>query len=152
MILSRSVVMGAELAALVWVEAAFEEGAEDRGVDVGPVELGGLDQVEDVGLLQWQGSIGVEKAAIEPFDLLEVDSTALAHGSNSMREFGSNSVGSMRLASSICSKSLSGRRPTSSAKHAEDQAVYEMGDCVGSMAPGPQALGQRGEALRGLFV
>ena len=35
-------VMRAELAALVGVEAALEQGAEDRGVDVGPVELRGV--------------------------------------------------------------------------------------------------------------
>jgi hypothetical protein len=34
-------VVGAKLRALVGIEAAFEERAEDGGLDAGPVELGG---------------------------------------------------------------------------------------------------------------
>ena len=43
--------LGAELAPLARIERLFEEGAEDRGLDVAPVGLGGVDQeAEKLGL------------------------------------------------------------------------------------------------------
>jgi hypothetical protein len=51
-------VVGAELVALVGVEGAFEESAEDGGLDVSPVGVGGVDEQGELiaaegGGLRW---------------------------------------------------------------------------------------------------
>ena len=73
-------VVGAELGALVGVQAALEQGAEDRGLDERPVELADLEERGDLGADQRQDVAGLEQAAVEPVDLLGPEQPAvLAH-------------------------------------------------------------------------
>ena len=49
-----------ELGALVWIEASLEQCAEDRRIDLRPVEVGGLQQRLEVALLDRQRGVVVE--------------------------------------------------------------------------------------------
>ena len=72
-------VVRAELRAFVRVEAALEEGAQDRGVDLRPVERRRLERRLDLRLIQVQGSIVVEQPTVEPLHRLEPDATSGGH-------------------------------------------------------------------------
>ena len=73
--------MRAKLAPLARIEPALEEGAEDGGVDLRPVERRGTLQQDDVVGLKLQGSVGIEQTTVEPGDRGEVDLAAtFRHG------------------------------------------------------------------------
>ena len=58
-------VVGAELVALLGVQGAFEQGAEDGGLHMAPVGLSGVDEQVDLGAVQGQGLTVREQAAVE---------------------------------------------------------------------------------------
>ncbi|OIQ78226.1 hypothetical protein GALL_400680 [mine drainage metagenome] len=64
-------VMRAKLAALVRVQPALKQGAQNGGVNVGPVQSGRADQVVNVLPFQRQGVVTVEQPTVEPLDLLK---------------------------------------------------------------------------------
>ena len=72
-------VVRAELGALVGVEPAFEQGSEDRRVDLRPVERRRLERRVDLVPFQRQGGVVVEKTAVEPRHRLEPDSSSRRH-------------------------------------------------------------------------
>ena len=72
--------MCTELRALFRVKAALEQGAQDRGIDLRPVERGGFQGRFDLFPRQRQGVIAVEEAAVEPGDGFETDAAACGHG------------------------------------------------------------------------
>ena len=72
-------VVGAELSPLFRVESALEQHAQDRRVDLRPVERRCPERDLDLGLLQWQGGVIVEQPAVEPRDRLEADQAAGRH-------------------------------------------------------------------------
>ena len=72
--------MRAELRALGRVQAALEQRAQDRRVDLAPIEGGGLQRRLDLFPRQRQGVIAVEEAAVEPGDGFETDAAACGHG------------------------------------------------------------------------
>ena len=62
-------VVGAELVAVAGAEGAFEEGAEDGGLDLAPVGLGGLDEEGELDVVDGE-RVGVgEEAAVEAEDV-----------------------------------------------------------------------------------
>ncbi len=70
-------VVGPQLGALVGVQAALEEGAEDGRLDIGPVELGGVADHPDLVGPQLDGGGRIEEAAIEPVDPVGPEGAAL---------------------------------------------------------------------------
>jgi len=58
-------VMGAELGPLLGVERAFEQGAEDRGFNLGPDVFGSLDQYLQLLGIEGQGGALLEQIAVE---------------------------------------------------------------------------------------
>src|SRR5690606_205471 len=58
-------VLGAESVTFVGVERADEERAEDRGLDVAPVELGRIYKKRDVLRLEREGVDGAEEVTVE---------------------------------------------------------------------------------------
>ncbi len=144
--------MRAQLAALVGVEAAFEEGAEDRGVDAGPVEMRRAFQVVDVLIGQRQRIVAVEQAAVEPFDAVEADLAAAAHGGEEGRGIlGEQAVVAARAAVDHGREIVAGQQLHIFGEHAEDQAVDEMRDGLRIVAALAQAVGDGDEARGGLF-
>ena len=71
--------MRPELGALVRIKAALEQRAENRGVDLRPVEVRRRQHRLDVGLLQRQRGVVIEQAAVEPGHRLEADAAAGGH-------------------------------------------------------------------------
>ena len=72
-------VMGADLRALVGIEKALEQRAEDRRVDEAPVEAGGGEQEADLAVVERQRRAAVEQAAVELGDVLEIEIAAVLH-------------------------------------------------------------------------
>ena len=70
-------VVRAELRALAGVEAALEERAEDRRLDLRPVEPGDAVDERDLLVGQRQHRGAVEEAAVEPLDALRAEEAAL---------------------------------------------------------------------------
>src|SRR5690606_31666679 len=68
-----------ELAALVRVKTALEQGTEDGRVDVAPILLGSTIDQPDFLLGQRKGAVIVEKATVEPSHLLEADASTGFH-------------------------------------------------------------------------
>ena len=59
-------VMRAKLRALVRVEPALKQSAQDRWIDLRPVERRHPERCLDLGLRQRQGSIVIEQPAVKP--------------------------------------------------------------------------------------
>lgn len=72
-------VVGAELAALVGVETALEQRAQDGRIDVPPVLLRGRVNERDLVSGQGEGEVVVEQAAVEMGYPLEADAPARLH-------------------------------------------------------------------------
>ena len=137
--------MGAELAAFGGVEAAFEQGAEDGGVDLGPVEFGGREQGVDVGFFERQGGVVVEEAAVEPGHALEADAAAGAHGGEERGRIGGEVGGGGAGRFEHLLEELVREQVHVLGEHAEHEAVDEMRDGLGRVAIVAQALGEGGE-------
>lgn len=61
-------------------QAALEQGAEDAGFNLGPVQPRGFgEQLQFVGFKAQRGGV-IEQATVEPVDVLESDIAALMHG------------------------------------------------------------------------
>ena len=109
--------MGADLRALVGIEEALEQGAENRRVDQAPVEAGGGEQEADFGLLERQRRAAVEQAAVEFAMSSRSKSPPFAMSSNSRVE---TCLGLRRLAlgrlQAVSSTAPFGSSPTLSAK------------------------------------
>ncbi len=71
--------MGADLRALVGIEEALEQRAEDRRVDQAPVEARGGEQQADLGVFEPERRPAVEQAAVELGDVLEIEVAAVLH-------------------------------------------------------------------------
>jgi hypothetical protein len=144
--------MRAKLGSFVGVEAALEQGAHDRGVDVGPIEVGGAFEVINVGIGEGEGVIGVEEAAVEPFDPVKADASPIAHGGEQLGgEACEQVIVAARAAFDHLGEVLVGQKAGIFGEHAEDEAVDEMGDGLGIMAALAQAVGDGGEFPGGIL-
>ena len=72
-------VVGAKLGALLRVQPALEQGAENGGVDLRPVQGRGGQGEVDFRLLQGQGGGVLKQAAVEPGHRLEANPPAAGH-------------------------------------------------------------------------
>ena len=123
--------MGAQLGALVGVEAALEQGAEDRRLDERPVELADLEERADLGAGQRQDVAGLEQAAVEPVDLLGAEEAAvLRHLREQLAEGGREdaraAVGGLRQPREDALRQEAGVL----GEQAEQDPVQEVGDVL----------------------
>ena len=144
-------VVGAQLAALAGVQPALEQGAEDGGVHVGPVQLGGKLHLRHVGRRERQGRVVVEQPAVEPGDGREAHHAAApGHGGEELP--GHALERRLLAAGGVQHPGQHPRRQQAHVvrKQAEDQAVDEVRDRLRRMAAVPQQARQHGEAPGGV--
>ena len=109
--------MGADLRALVGIEEALEQRAEDRRVDQAPVEARGGEQEADLGVFEPERRAAVEQAAVELGDVLEIEVAAVLHvGEQLLEPFLGSSPACADAVSSSLRQTPCGSRPTLSAK------------------------------------
>ena len=133
--------MCADLRALVGVEKALEQRAEDRRVDQAPVEARRGEQEADFPMLQRQRGAAVEQAAVEFENVLEVEVAAFRHVVEQARQ---ESLGLTGLALGRLQQFLPqavGQQLHAVGKKAEDELVDEMRDRLPVRVPVLQAIG-----------
>ena len=121
-------VVRSELGTFVRVETSLEQRAEDRRVDLGPIEVGGLQHRLKVALLERQRGVVVEQAAVEPVHRLEADATA---GRHRPEEFAGQLTEPRRGRKSVPQhprEHVVRQQADVVGEHAEDQPVDEVGD------------------------
>lgn len=155
-------VVGSDEGAAFGVEGALEEGAEDFGGDVGPVEVAG-DFVEDaeVSGVELDDGAGVEEASVEVLDgVLAEDAVGLAHGFEESFELAEELAGEEAVvAADEVAEEMPGEKAYGVCEEAEEETHEEVRDllpgvdgCVGVAALFDfEALGEAGEDLGGFL-
>ena len=145
-------VVGAELSALVGVEAALEEGAEDGGLNLGPVEVGGVGDDGEVVFVEREDLGAVEEAAVEPLDAVGAEPAVLVgHGAEECGEAGGEVGGFVAGAGDEFGEEVAGEEAGVLGEEAEEEFVEEMGDLVRVVAAGLKTAGEFGELAGGLL-
>ena len=138
-------VVRAELRPLVRVESALEQRAEDRGVDLRPVEVRRIEGRLNLGPRERQRRVVLEQSAVEPVDGLEPHPAAGRHRAEKVpcqrREF----VGPLPRLLQHAGEHVIREKPNILGEHAEDQAVDEMRHVLRVVSPLAQGLRQRCE-------
>ena len=145
-------VVGAERRPLArGVKRRLEQSAEDGGVDLGPVVLGGGvgDQLQVAGL-QVQHLGVVEQAAVEPVDHVRAEEAARAHLGEQLGELGAGQVRPGLGAAHHPGEQVGREQAGVLGEHAEHQPVQEVRHRAGVLAALLQAGGQLAEAPRHL--
>ena len=137
-----------ELRALVRVETALEQRAQDRGVDLRPVERRRLERRLDLGLLQRQGGIVVEQPAVEPCHRLETDKAAGRHRPEQGAGHGGEFLGLRPRLLQHAGEHVGGQQAHVLREHAEHQTVDEMRHRLRLVATLAQRLRQHRERRR----
>ena len=143
--------MRSKLGALAGIQSPLEQRAENRRVDLRPVEVRRRQHRLDVGLLQRQRRAVIEQPAVEPVDRLEADPPPGSHHpeqiAGKVRE-----LRGVRLAcSSIRVNMWPGSRPTSSANMQKTSRLTKCATKCGSCPRSPQGLRDGREGLRRLL-
>ena len=140
-----------ELRPLVRIEPALEQRAEDRRIDLGPVQARGGQHRVDVGPLQRQRRRVVEQPAVEPVNRLEADQATLGHALEERpREVGEAVRRKSRLLQHP-GEHVAGQQAHVVGEHAEDEPVDEVRDRVRVLTAFPQRLRDRRERPRRLL-
>ncbi len=143
-------VVGAQLGALVGVEAALEQGAEDRGLDERPVEPPDLDQGADLGRRELQDLVGVEQPAVEPADLLGAEHpAAVAHPGEQLAQRAREQVRPRLRRVGQAGQHAPRQQRDVLGEQAEQEPVEEVGDALGIVAAVAQRAGELREVGRG---
>ena len=141
-------VVRAELRAFTRVEPALEQRAEDRRIDLRPVEVRRRQYRLDVSGLQRERRTVVEQSTVEPVDRLEADPAAGGHHSEELGgQLGELLRGAPRL-SQHPGEHVSGQQAHVVGEHAEDEPVDEVRDHGRIVATRPQRLGDCREGRR----
>jgi len=144
-------VVGAELGALVGVEAALEEGAEDRGVDGAPVEARGGEEAADLVLGEREDALGGEEVAVEAADDVGAEVAAAGHGGEELGDLAAEALGVVAGIVDEAAEELVREQADVLGKHAEDEAVEEVGDSLGREGAVAQRLGDLADVARGVL-
>ena len=143
--------MGAQLAALIRIQAALEQGAENGGFDGRPVEPGQFPQGLDIGPVQRQRLAAVEQAAVEPVDRFEADASAGGHGPEQFAQhrfqFGRVILAGVEQPGEQALR----QQADVLGEQAEQQPDADMADAPGIVATSAQGQGQVAEAAGGGF-
>ena len=141
-------VVRAELRTLGRVQAALEQGPQDRGVDLRPVEGRRLAGGLDLGPFQRQRGIVVEQPAVEPRHRLEPDPAPGGHRPEQVPREGGELFGP-----SVGVLQHPGEHPVRQqahvlGEHAEHEPVDEVRHRLGAVAAFAQRPGEPGEGRR----
>ena len=143
-------VVGAERGANPGVEAALEQGAEDRGFDGAPVHFaGGMQGVDFAGGELDQLDAG-EEAAVEPGDVFEQEIAAGLHGAEEFAERGAELDGVVAALVEDALEEAFGQQADVFGEHAEQTLNEEVGDFLGVVAARGERAGDIGEAAGGV--
>ncbi len=146
-------VVRAQRVALVHVERAFEQGAEDGRLDLGPVGFGGFEQQRDLRAGQWQNLGRFEELAVE---LRQGGAhrgrifRAGVHVAPQAAEQGGNRGGVGVAFAEQRGELALGQQPDILGEHAEEAAGKKAGDGFGGVAGAFERLGDFGEVRRDL--
>jgi hypothetical protein len=122
-------VVGAELSTTIGVEPALEEGPEDRGLDLRPVEATDLEEGADLGLGEREDVGRVEQPAVEPGDLFGPEHpAAVGHPREELAESVSEQMGTATGLLGHSGEDAPGQHPSVLGEQAEQDAVEEVGD------------------------
>ena len=141
-------VMRAELGTLVRVQPALEQRAQDRRVDLRPVERRRPKRRLDLRLLQRQCGIVVEQSAVEPGDGLEPDIAAFGHRSEQLARQLREAFGPVPRMFEHPREHAVGKQAHILREHAEHKPVHKMRHRLRRMAALSQRLRQRREGRR----
>ena len=141
-------IVRAKLRALVRVEAALEQRAQDRRVDLRPVERRGVKRGFDPLPVEGQGGVVVEQPAVEPGHGLEADAAPGGHRAEQVAGEVGELVRPLARLFQHPGEHVAGQKPRVLGEHAEHQTVDEMRHRLGLVAARPQALGEGREGRR----
>ena len=141
-------VVRAQLRALAGVQPALEQRAQDRRVDLRPVERSRVAHRLDLGPGQRQGGVVVEEPAVEPRHRLEADAAAHVHRAEQVAGQLGKVTGLAARLLQHAREQVVGQQAHVLGEHAEDQPVDEVRHGLRVVAAVPQRLRQRGEPLR----
>jgi hypothetical protein len=142
--------VGAQLRPPVGVEAALEEGPEDRRLDERPVQAPHLEERPDLGLGHGEHVGRVEEAAVEPGDLLGPEHpAAAAHQREHLAEGVAEEVGPAAGLLGQAGEDSRRQHPGVLGEEAEEDPVQEVSDVLGVVAAGAEGEGQLGEVAGG---
>ena len=151
-------VVGAALAALLRIEAAFEEGAEDGGFDGFPIEAGGFGQSVQGLLLEFFDGHDIEERAVEVRDIAHEDHAAFVHGDEEvlhvlledgrfaarfLDDVGEDALGAVAAGG--------GQQADILGEEAEDELGQEIGDARRLGIPAAHVVGDELEGVGGVF-
>ena len=141
-------IVRAELRAFARIEPALEQRAEDRRIDLRPVEVRRRQYRLDVNGLQRERRTIVEQSAVEPGDRLEANPAAGGHHSEEFGgQLGELLRGALRL-SQHPGEHVIGQQAHVVGEHAEDEPVDEVRDHGRIVTTRPQRLGDGREGRR----
>ena len=143
-------VVGAELGALGGVQAALEEGAEDGGLDAGPVEGGGVGEESRPSAVEVEHGGVVEQAAVEVGMWSAPKQPPAVMAAKSWRRRSRKAAGGSarpRRAGGV-NRSV-GQEADVFGEEAEEEADEEVGGVLGSWPPQARRLSARRGELGG---
>ena len=151
-------VVSADHGALGFVQGALEEGAEDDGLDVGPVVLGGGVEDAEVGIVEQNSAIVGEESAVEVGDIVRPEEAAIfAHGLEEEGQHAVEADGRVTIVLDHAAEGVVGKEADGVRKEAEDEAHEELRDFFFGGAFGRSGafefdpLGEAEEVRRGGF-
>ncbi len=140
-----------ELGPLGGVESAFEQGAEDGGLNLAPVQNGGGGDLGDFRGGQLGDGGVVEEVAVEVEDGFEAELPAGGHGVKELGDIAAELGGIARGLFGDAGENLVGQEADVLCEEAEHDAVKEMGDVGGVEAASAHGFGHVGELLGGFL-
>src|SRR5665213_1713975 len=133
-------VVGADHGALGGVQRALKEGAEDGGLDVGPVMLSGGVEDAEVGVVERDGGVVRKEAAVEVRDVLHAEVAVIeAHSGEEIGQLAIEGDRRMTVSLDEAAEGVIGEEADGVREEAEDEAHQEMRDLF--------ARGLRGDGL-----
>ena len=140
--------MGAELAALPWIEAALEQGAKDARVDRAPVERGSVAQRSHIQRAQARHLGALEQAAVEPRDAVGTEEATVAHRREEALQAAPQDLGLGRAVADQALEDALGQQAHVFGEEAEEALGQQVRGHVGRHTGGAQSLGRGREGVR----
>ena len=123
--------MGAKLGTLGGVEGPLEKGADDGGLDVAPVLVGGLFQVVESVQGELNGVDGLEQIAVEVGHLVSSEEAATGHPAEQVAGGLVEQLGMVKVLSNNLGKQMIGQQPGVLGVEAKDYLVQVAGELFG---------------------
>ena len=145
-------VVGTELVTFDGVERAFEQGAEDGGLDIAPVGAGGFDEQPKLVLSERQrGAFGKQPSVkLEYVGAQRGGEAAGVHLLPQLLDHRHKMLRGVGQAFEQVGEAVAHEQPDILGKHGEEAAHQEGGGLVGGMPVGFERYGERGEVVGNL--